>query len=516
MLEIELADGNGRLDLLPKTEIDFEQEFNLYNFDFIEGTKTWTFKLPKTPNNIRLIGLQSLIEARSVFENRIQVNINVNSDFWKTGLLYFDQESLSEWSVYFAGEAGLMKQLFTDSYLTDYQLPSVTGITNVYTHAKDVAAAGPASYSYTFAEVYLPQADFDSSEIPLPFANYLTFNDTTQKWSGFAGEINGLYWPLIPFPYVKSILQEIADQLGVSFSGKLWENDEFSRLVFFNTKCLNGVDIETGRPTLYPANEIYLRNHVPKIKVTDLLKDIGRFFNQIIIYDDRSSTISFFHREDLLSAKLNDKLRYQVSTISQNFRERRKYRFESPFKEEDVIASNKVSDDPSDLTGILGGDQTTLVKTEFGTLPMRTYGGLFQEVVPVSTMNFNEDNPNIFLFFSYRKSTRFASGGATVFDKVPFVRSDINYPPPVGEVKDLHGLQWKGGSGLFERWWKAYVNALIDAKVLKVSLMFTSKELSQFDPLAKYILFNYICVFENLKGKITSNKILLEGQVLKL
>lgn len=515
MLEIELADGSGRLDLLPNTKIDFEQNFNLYDFEHIEGTRSWSFSLPKTPNNIGLIGKFAFINSRTEFANHLKIHVNIASNLWKSGLLYFQTESASEWKVYFAGEGGVLKRIFNERSLKDFSLSEYVVTGDMYNHAKDVAVAGPATYPYTFAEVYLPKADIDENEVPLPFANYLKFNQSTGKWTGFAGAVNSFYWPLIPFPFVKSVINEIASELSINFSGDLWDNDEFERLVFFNTKALNAVDQETGRASGPPVNEIHLGDHIPDIKFSDLLKDIARFFNQTVSYIDRTRTIVFNHRSTLLSASMNLNLRDKTEYVTQKYTEKRNYSFSSPFNDDDVTASNKVSDIESDLTGIDGETDSVLVETTFNTLPMRHYGGLLDEITPVSTMDINSKAPKTFMIFSYRRSTRFL-GGSPTYDKVPFLRSDTQYTAPIGEVKDLYSLKWKGASGLYAKWWEKYCTALNLGKVLEVSLIMNSMDLLNFNPLQRYAVYNYVCMFEKLKGKVGKGRFRLKGQILKL
>ncbi len=515
MLEIELADGSGRLDLMPNTEIDFELNFNLYDFEHIEGTRSWTFELPKTANNIRLIGKYAFIDSRSNFENQLRIHVNISSDLWKSGLLYFQSENKQVWKVYFAGEAGILKRLFNDRTLKDFDLSSYTSLGNMYDHAKTVATAGPSVYPYTFAEVYLPKADIDESEVPLPFANYLKYNSSTAKWSGFSGAVGSFYWPLIPFPFVKSVLLEISEQLSISFAGDLWDLEEFERLVFFNTKCLNAVDQDTGRASGPPIDEVYLADHVPDIKFSDLLKDIARFFNQTVTYDDRTRTIFFYHRSDLLSSTMDTSFKDKVESISQKYAERRSYSFSSPFREEDVLASNEVSDVDADLTGIEGDEDSIEVETLFNTLPMRHYSGLLDEITPVSTLDLNAKTPKTFMIFSYRRSTRFL-GGSPTYDKIPFLRSNTNYTAPVGETKDIYSLQWRGNSGLYAKWWEKYCSGLSLGKVLEIEILLDNFDLINFNPLKRYAIFNYVGLFEKLKGKIGSGKSFLKGQVLKL
>lgn len=516
MLEIELADGSGRLDLMPGEKISFEESFNLYDFEHVEGKRSWRFKLPKTPNNVRKLGWSAFLESRGGAQRKIAININFNSTLWSSGLLYFQGETSDSWLVYFAGEVGVLKDLIGDKTLLDFNLSSFTGLGNMYDHAKVVAEAGPSSYKYTFAEVYLPKADINPTEVPLPFANYLAYNNTSGLWEGFAGQIGSFYWPLIPFPYVKSVLDEIASELGVSFGGELWENPEFGRLVFFNTRALNSVDEDTGRASGIPVSEVHLSNHVPDIKLVDVLKDLGKFFNQSIKYVDKTQTIQFSHRSKLLSKEVSRSLEQKVVDINQNFGEQRLYSFSSPFSEEDLVACNKVSDVEANLDGIQNGEQSTSVETVFSTLPMRHYGGLLDEITPVSTLNINEEVPKTFMFFSYRRSTRFDGGASPVYDKVPFLRSDTVYTAPPGETKDLNSLKWLSGSGLFNRWWQSYTTALENGKVLTVDLLMDSMDVVNFDESQKQLLFKYHCLFEKIAFNLGGKKTRLKAQVLKL
>ena len=369
MLEIELADGSGRLDLFPKEGIPFEQSFNLYDFEHIEGTKSWSFKLPKTANNVKNCGWINVSNLRTDFKNSYRVNVYLFGDLWKIGLLYFLEDYPTYWSVHFAGEAGLLKQLFDDKELVDFSFPKITSIADTYAHAKLAAEEGPSEHPYTFAEVYIPNAQNDGL-IP-SYLNPNKYNFSTGIWEGFISNVGGGFAPLCPFPYVKQVLEVIGNELGVHFAGELWNDTEFERLVFFNTQCLNTLvdDVPEGAP----VDSIDVNNHVPKVKVTDLLINICQFFNQLIEYDDTVGTITFISRKTVFSSTLVNDFRYKISSSRRLYKEKRDFSLKYEYLQEDLDVA-KYFGTLSDLTGINGGAAATELNVKFSTIPTLDYG----------------------------------------------------------------------------------------------------------------------------------------------
>lgn len=509
MLEIELANGGGYLDLDPSVRIQFEQNFNLHDFQHIEGTKSWKFQLPKTANNIKRTGWLNVPEVKSDFENSLRVRVVLNGSLWKTGPLYFISEKESYFEVHFAGEAGLLKQILGDARLREFNLPFLQGITDIYDHAKASTLLAPDSTPYVFAEVYVP-----NSSNPGTVPNYLNsnkFDTNAGDWLGFNGNISGDYAALCPFPYVKYNLNLIANQLGIKFGGAIWEDEEFSRMVFFNTVCLN--ELVNDQATGPPVNEIRVADHVPDVTLVKLLKSIAKLFNQIIVYDDKRSLIKFINRADIIKQPVNDSLRRRVSGIGIEFEEKRLYSLMYEFNQDDISVRDQRGSG-TDLSGVFeNSEQSQEIEVEFSTLPTLTSGIQYDEE-PISSLDLNEDVPYQFLF--YRGYKVYPQGIMPKNPETPYVSGDLMYTPATGYTLDSYSLAWLGNGGLYEVWWKNYLESLKLATVLKVKLSVSASELINFESIALYALHQYVGFFEEMSASFSGDTLNVEVQFLKL
>jgi len=286
-------------------------------------------------------------------------------------------------------------------------------------------------------------------------------------------------------------------------------DQEFERLVFFNTQCLNTLvdDIPQGAP----VDEIDIKNHVPKIKATELLIALCQLFNQIIEYDDSNSTVLFISRKKLGSAPLVNDFRYKVSSKRILYKERRLFSLRYDYNQEDLDVA-KYFGSLSDLTGINEGAKSTEINVKFNTLPTLDYG-VINDTVAVSSLELNAENPFQFLFYRNFKIASQVSLPAA--PEVPYVSCDLNYSPAPGYTLDSYELTWKGSNGLHEIWWKDYLSNLKMGKVFSVDLILKAKDLLNFDSKKRQSLGESVVIFEELKTTIKGNQLKVEGQVLR-
>lgn len=507
MLEIQLADGSGYLDLYPSETIEFSNPLNIHDFEHIEGSKSWRFKLPKTGSNMRLTGWANLAFVQQKFEHKIRINVSLNGALWKTGFLYFLEEQSQYWDVHFAGEVGLLKELIQDKDLRDFTLETITGISNMQTHAKATVDHGNSVYNYIFCEMFAPNGGVPHTRR----INKSTYS-AGGSWLGFDDMEGGYYIPMVPFPYVKSVLQLIADELQIKFAGDLWKDEEFARLVFVNTFCLNEAD-EDGLPVGAPGDTIDLRNHVPKVPLSELIKEISILFNQLVIYDDVSSTITFYHRLSILNGKPNLGLRNKVSDIRQQYSERRTYSLSYEYNPNDEDRINSNSKIGVDMSGINNGPDSEKVVSTFSTIPSHYFNDYFH--LPMTTLELNAEAPKAFLFYRGFNSVYNDDPVDPFYFKQPVLTCDLNYVPDTGYTLDSYSLLWKGDGGLYSVWWESFLQKMSLARVLKLQVLLSAADLVEFDTKQVYVLANFTGIFENLNARIKGNRLIVEGQYLK-
>ncbi|UBM58208.1 hypothetical protein LAG90_15500 [Marinilongibacter aquaticus] len=113
---------------------------------------------------------------------------------------------------------------------------------------------------------------------------------------GYAGEVNrysgGEYLesPFVPFFFVKYIFSELTRITGVSFTGDFFTDPDTSALIFYNTRCLDGL------------SEIKPGLHLPDMTIRELIKELRKLFNLAIWPNPWKKEIKMEFSRDYLSA----------------------------------------------------------------------------------------------------------------------------------------------------------------------------------------------------------------------
>lgn len=506
MLEIQLADGSGRLDLFQNETVKFVLQYNLFDFEYAKGSKSWRFKLPKTTQNLRLINHIDDLFVTTDFYESISVNVVVLGSLWKTGLLYFLEEHDNYFDVHFSGEMGLLKLILKDLKLTDIDYPIQTGIADIYDHASDALTGGYSSFDYVFTNVALPKRRNSANTMYIGINGYDL--DVNKYWLGFKETQTG--FPnhanaMVPFPYVFNVLGYIAEELGIKISGDVFQIEELKNLVFFNTITLNSID-DQGLPENNYPSEINIQNHLPEIKISEFLLEFAKLFNQVVSYDERTSTLTFYHRQSLLSSIPVDDLKEKAFKENLIFKERRTFNLGYQYKEEDVRIYQDEGIDQKILEGVDGPDNSEDVYSMISTLPT------WVEVTPVSSLELNAEVPLQFLIYR-----GFVQNPGTNLDRqYPTSTSDLTYTPYTGNSLDQYSLLWSGAGNLYDTWWKDFISALSLGRVIKISLLLSIADILKFNPTYIYSVMHYVCLFEELNLTFKEGKVIAEGKALKL
>lgn len=505
MLEIELSDGSGKLDVLQDEKVSFQNIYNMLTFDKVNGEKSWNFKLRKTANNKRKLKWISVPESRTNIES-IEVNLILNANLWRTGLLYFLDDGDTYIEVHYAGGVGFLKTLFGETHLNEIPYPIVSGITNIYDHASTVVQSNYLSHDYVFTQVSLPNRRESSNSMFTAINGYEV--DVNTNWLGFKETING--FPnhanaMVPFPYVINVLFHIANYFGLKLSGDFFTDSELRRLVFFNTITLNEIDSD-GLPTENYPTEINIQNHLPKITIRAFFTEIAKLFNQRLSFSKNESTLYFKSRNDLLNEPPVIDYRYKVKSARLKHGERRTYNLGYDYIKEDVTIYQDQGIDPKILEGVNSGSNSKDIDCAISTIPT------WFKITPISSLKLNDEIPLQLLFF--RGFVQ--NPGINLDRQIPASTSDLTYEPYLSGPKDNYSLLWQGEGGLYPTWWETFLSTISLGRVLRISLLMNALDIHRFHPERLYALKDYICLFETLEFTSKEGKLLTEATVLKL
>ena len=120
---------------------------------------------------------------------------------------------------------------------------------------------------------------------------------------------------LTPFPYVWQVLYQLHQEAGISIAQDLFFDDELKKLVYWTDQTINSSFRvpQRGWEGQRLLSFLY-KNIVPNVLVADVIKDLRLFFNAIVDYNSRKSSIRILTVNSLLNNPevddINDKVLY--------------------------------------------------------------------------------------------------------------------------------------------------------------------------------------------------------------
>lgn len=151
----------------------------------------------------------------------------------------------------------------------------------------------PDIFNHIFVPVYNPsyydQAFYDRLlEKPKKVIRdtFDFFNRRMQNaWEGSNFLYNQHAMAITPFVKIYHVYKKIFEFIGIDYEDKFWDQ-ELKRMYFYNNTSINSIkgDIETETNLFNsPSDSIVYSNHVPEIKVTELIKEINIVFTTVLV-----------------------------------------------------------------------------------------------------------------------------------------------------------------------------------------------------------------------------------------
>lgn len=501
---IQLAINNTFLDTDAKLSISIKEAFAFDEFLSIPGEHSWKFSLPKTPTNRRAFGFSDTPVVAWNPRTSFACTIYVDMMVYKTGSLYIERDSATTFSVYFVGAIGELKSLFAEKTLKELGWSNITGIGNMFDYAETVAADN-TSYDVVFPPIASP----DESVYLTRFYAYnalawLEDPVGTFSYDGYdQSDIN----LLIPCLYFRKIWAQIESYFGITIKGEILDDAEINTLFLFNTHVINKLDAN-GDYTNTFETEIILEDHVPEVTITNFILSFCQLFNQYASYDLDSKTLLFTHRKDLpeLPRVLWTE---KVVDYYTNYETFKTVSLRYEYNKDDLNYAGYLLW-AGTLQGVDGPEGSEVVNSSMSTLPMaiRTISGSWK--APVTSARPDTDVKLKVLFY---RGIRYGSSNSFIdFTRGPYASSDnLNVQYPVD-----YALLWQGTGNLKETFWDAYINRVLEARRVVVTLKLTPQEIKAFNPLRVYVIDGWKCLVRKLEYSISENETLVEAEVLKI
>jgi|GEM_PF-2830673 len=561
---LRIVSSKGELFPSEQQSLDWKELFHVLTSN--SDLKSWTFSLPKHARNLAVLRDFILLDSPRLKDVSIDVSIELFGREWSRGPLWFIDENPEEYRVSFAGRLGAFVKQIEGKNIRDFSYSDPV-ISDMYDHAATILNA-PGNYDYVFAPVELPSigakvwhpaqlnsvlvdqngdfdryADtftvfdaepYDSTLYYYPGDN-VSFNgnfysatrfvepnegpvSTPGKWEFIILQNNIWYVPVVPFFYVLNILETVFDQLGINLKGEIFSNGEIRKLLFFNVTTLNDEDDE-GLITVAANTQIIYANHIPDVTVKDLVRELATWFNQRLDFSVNDNSLTMVHRTEVFTNSISSALENRLIRIEVQHKEKRTYNLSSEYNPEDfktlVLGWN------GSLEGVDGEEGSEDISSSFGSLPM-VYG--FREVNPswvqyagdpplsdkypgymwrpASPLNLNDDVPKQFLFW---RGLHIYTGGTWGNDpELPQVSSDFNFNIPGSSFQ--YTTLWKGAGGLYQKWWKPYLDPLSLAKVVKLYIIMNQASFDRESLLKRQFIDNRVYLLEEGKYTVKSGE----------
>lgn len=283
------------LDLNDGTEINFERENAALQFtDQVKGGYTFPFEIRNTEKNARLLDFSGMINTHinetgydaiifdagiPVFRGKLKIEkSNINLFRHKLGTIscyiltdtadfYQDIKDIKLRDVAMGGDR---------SYAWDGLTTSGAGF---WAHIHAVANNGPGSgYDYAFYPVInegWPVGDVVPNMMNLTYwddAQLVTKIMFPEHFTGLTvREVNRI----VPFPYLKYVIEKVFAHLGWTVQGDIMADADFQKITMINFRAINWANVKIVSGVVYtlPNDPVVfnLKDHMPDITISDFL-----------------------------------------------------------------------------------------------------------------------------------------------------------------------------------------------------------------------------------------------------
>jgi hypothetical protein len=287
MLSILIADQP--LDLSE----DFSVSLNLKSPLFNDvGDYSFPFKVPATARNMSILGWKNRIAATaSIYETY------VGSFRWNGIVLYSGQIIIKS-----AGDKNFEGTLYINKGNFNYEVKTLS-LDRVDLGLKEFSTENEAMEYFNWSLThYYPEVDFSMPQIdnmdyfdppatdPELQAYNRIFPDGKLHKTITDGNQRTL---LVPFLYLKYVLNRLADNFGYRLEDNFFSSSvELSRLVIYHSVNISEL--------FFGLQQLYYCRFVPKVKVSEFISGLERWFNCSFHVDSKQRVIRIVSNKDVL------------------------------------------------------------------------------------------------------------------------------------------------------------------------------------------------------------------------
>lgn len=303
---IGLRKGDSILELLPGSSIRVEEKNDILNFDAIEPTYTWPFRLPTAPNSAVLGFPNQLSNNQNALRDFPDWELTLNGNTWRKGILSVESANDEFIEATFKARAGVLSQY------KDRPIAELIDVTHTFPSSDP---ADLESYNSSLnSPVIFPVIHF--------WGHHTLYNNN------FTGSLKGEY--LLPVFRLKYILREIFKALGVEFHDYISSHDnDFSNMVIFHNRRLDTLyDIRANPGSVPPKvplvpTTMKVQDYLPPISLGDLIKSVRILTCSVADMDSEKRVFKMMSFNRLIKQKpidLSDKIQSEYEVQRPNVR----------------------------------------------------------------------------------------------------------------------------------------------------------------------------------------------------
>jgi hypothetical protein len=495
---------------------DFSFTMNLKSSVFNDmGGYTYPFKIPNTPNNSRILG----------FRHRVESTTNV----------YGSGAGMFTWNGHPLFSGSLKMKILNDKslegalidYTSDFYLKAKSIQLQQFDYGEMTFATEADAISYmegTSHNVY-PQVKFALPQLyndlyfdpPTTVAGLKLYNNWHN--AGYLqATLGGARTILIPMLYIRYVLDVIAAGMGYELKDELFtSHPDLMTLVLYNSLSCNN-PFGTGTPII---THLVFNNHIPQLALMDFIVAIEKYFCAATFIDGIRNTIRIVPIKNILADESYIGFSKNILNISTE-------------PEEQVKGFNlKMSvDGDDDEFGILLGFEEEIVKGLKGSvasltdLPLWPLGQIldvyyvddqdkyyqmewdktwhydplvnilmtrFYFRVPSESIETKLSSLLYYLVESMvvcgNKLTSYqAITPRIIFAKMVESIPDTAYDTFAANETDNFSLFYSWEKGLYEKFWRDFLQFKISTKLVKITKQMDFTELQSFDFSRKYMI----------------------------
>lgn len=558
------------IDLFPGTALTIEVPNTVFlggDLSKYLQPHTMPVDIPATSNNIGIVGAAHVVQARGVLYREIDCELWLYGSIWRTGKAYIQEANDRRYrmSMVFNPYRSLYNISLPELDLGGERTlgSGLTGPGSVQ-EGMGATATDPEDYDFTFIPVsnYNKFEDMDTNEpgesnpAEAWWQNKYTAGD--EVYEDFNASLLGGHAPNVKVEY---LLNQLFNTLGYDFTNNFQTNTELKRLYQYSNNLIQDAD---GAVT----EKIWLNAHVPDVKAHDYLRGLMNMFALTFAEDPVEPHITLHSNNYIMALPpLYDWSRrlHAGMSVSQQFDYPGIFSFANVQRWEgerfDAARRNVQRyeyigevDAQADIPTGLGETETTLYyvrsrEAYMIRVPDEEYPKDYYLETEAYTYDANRDTLDsalgTTLMLQPQNMNVFDGGGATVARRyTPYIEQPMTIRQleqrydvpnillfyrgmyqdpyltaktrPTGSISVYdwnedrvwdYSLQWRGDFGLFNTWWKPWIDMLANSRQVECMLQLTEMDLRHLQIWRRTIINGTSYYIKNLTVTITPSGI---------